>query len=197
MRSVSSSILLPVSIAAAFRVITDLNTIIRLSPFFTLKNIEPPTDGDAQKGDRCRLTIEYYENKMIETYGVEIDRLEIDKLISYNIENGIVRNILYELEPAGEGVQLTQTFELDSENETIIKGTQDELHAWLRSVGKYLKLSESNSPLKRVQKSFMDSIWLRLSISERNIAIIMIKISVLELVLLLVLVLIWNIGMNR
>jgi len=35
----------------------------------------------------------------------------------------------------------------------------------------------------------MDRIWLRLTLSERNIAIIIAKISVLEIVLLLVMVL--------
>ncbi|MBI5634835.1 MAG: SRPBCC family protein [Nitrospirae bacterium] len=196
MRSVSSSIFLPVSANAAFRVITDLSTLIRLSPFFTLKHIEPPTGRSAQKGDRCRLTVEYYENKLIETHGVEIDRLEIDRLISYTIENGAVKNIRYELQPAGAGVQLTQTFELDSENEAIIKGTQDEIAKWLRSVGNYLKLGADNSALKKALKWFMDRVWLRLTLSERTIAIIMIKISVLELVLLLFLVLIWNIGIR-
>jgi hypothetical protein len=196
MRSVSSSIFLPVSIAATFRVITDLNIIIRLSPFFTLKSIEPPTGGVAHKGDRYMLTIEYYENRMTETHGVEIERFEMNSLISYNIGNGVVKNMLYELEPAGAGVQLTQTFELDLDNEAIVKGTQDELHVWLKSVGKYLRLSVGKSPLKRGQKWFMDRVWLRLTLSERNIAMIMLKISVLELVLLLVLVLIWNIWLS-
>lgn len=196
MRSVSSSILLPVSIAAAYRVITDLNTIIRLSPFFTLKHIEPPTGRAAQKGDRCRLTIEYYGNKTIETLGIKIEQLEMDRLISYTIEDSVVKTIRYELEPAAEGVQLTQSFELDSEDETLMKGTQDELHAWLRSVGNYLNLGKDKTPVKRAWKWFMDRVWLRLTLSERNIAIIMIKISILELVLLLVLVLIWNIGIR-
>jgi hypothetical protein len=142
------------------------------------------------------MTIEYYNNKIIETLGVEIERLEMDRLISYTIETGAVKNIMYELEPIATGVQLTQTFELDSENQAILKGTQDELQVWLRSVGRYLKLGKGKSPLKRVQKWFMDRVWLRLTLSERNIAMIMVKISVLELVFLLVLVLIWNIAMR-
>jgi hypothetical protein len=193
MSSVSSRILLPVSTPAAFRVIADLNTIIRLSPFFTLKHIEPTPGRDAQKGDRYSLMLEYYSNRMIGTHAVEIDRLERDRLISYTISSSVIKKILYELEPVGKEVRLTQTFELDLMNETLIKGTQDELHVWLSNVGRYLKLSEAGSPLKRVQKWFMDRIWLRLSVSERNIAMIMVKISILELVLLLVLVLIWNI----
>lgn len=197
MSSVSSRILLPVSVAAAYRVVTDLNTIIRLSPFFTLKHIEPQADREVQKGDRYRLTIEYYGNKMIETHDVEIDRLEMDRLISYTLGNSSVRNIRFELEPVGEGVQLAQTFNLDAENEDIIKGTQDELHMWLSHIGNYLKLSKGNSPLRRAQKWFMDRIWLRLTISERTIAMIMVKISIFELVLLLILVLIWNVWIRR
>lgn len=197
MRSVSSSIVLPVSAAAAFRVLTDLDIIIRLSPFFTLKNIEPPSGGVTQKGDCCRLTIEYYANKMTVTHDVAIERLEMNRLISYDIGNGILTNIAYELEPAGSGIQLTQTFRLNADDEAILKGSQYELHRWLQSVGEYVRLADGTSPLKKVQKMFMDKIWLGLSISERNIAIIMIKISAVELVLLLVLVLIWHIGLSR
>lgn len=197
MRSVSTSILLPVSIEATFRVITDLNTLIRLSPFFTLKHIEPSLGESAQKGSRYKLTIEYYATKMTEILDVQIDKLETNRLISYTIEPGAVRTMQYELEPMGDGVQLTQTFELDSDNEIIVDGTQSELDAWIKSVGNYLKLCGSRSPLKRAWKWFMDRVWLRLSLSERNIALIMVKISVLELALLLILVLIWNIGVLR
>ncbi|MDP2156262.1 MAG: hypothetical protein Q8K68_00960, partial [Nitrospirota bacterium] len=161
--------------------------------FFTLKNIEPPTGKVAQKGDRCKLTIEYYDNKMIETHCVEIDRLDQDSLVSYAFESGVVRSILYKLEPVGEGVRLTQTFDLDTDDEAIIRGTEDELHVWLKGVGNYLKLSGSKSPLKRVQKWFMDRVWLRLTVSEKNIAMVMVKVSAVELGLLLILVLIWNI----
>lgn len=197
MRSVSSSILLPVSITAAYRVITDLTTLIRLSPFFTLKHIEPSLGDSAQKGNRYKLTIEYYATKMTEILDVQVDKLETNRLITYTIEPGAVKNIRYELEPAGEGVQITQTFELESDNETIIEGAQSELAAWLERVENYLKLCGSRSPLKSVWKWFMDRVWLRLSLSERNIALIMVKISVLELALLLILVLIWNIGVLR
>ncbi|MBI5076137.1 MAG: hypothetical protein HZB62_13350 [Nitrospirae bacterium] len=194
MHSISSSILLPVSLAAAFQVITDLKTIIRLSPFFSLKSIEPSSGRVAQIGERLILTIEYYATKNIETHAIEIDRLETNRLISYAIGSGVIRTIRYGLEPVSGGIQLTQTFELDAENESLIKGTQDELDVWLRSVGNYLKISERNSLSKQFQKWFMDSVWLKLTISERTIALIMVKISVLELVLLLILVLIWNTG---
>lgn len=194
MTSVSASILLPVSIAEAFRVITDLKTIIRLSPFFSLKHIEPSLGESAQKGNCYKLTIEYYATKMTEILDVEIEELERDRLISYTIGSPVLRTIRYDLAPSGEGVRITQTFKLDSDNETIIDGTQSELDAWINSIGNYLKLCGSGSPLKSAWKWFMDRVWLKLSLSERNIALIMVKISVLELALLLILVLIWNIG---
>ncbi len=188
---------LPVSLSTAFSVMTDLNTIMRLSPFFTLKHIEPPPGGTVRKGDRYRLSIEYYATKITETHAVEIERLERDRLISYRIDNSILRNIVYEIQPAGAGVQLTQTFELDSADQNLLKGSQDELRVWLNSVSAYMKLAEGDSFRKRIQKFVMDRLWLRLSISERTIAMIMMKISILELVLLLLLVLVWNIWLSR
>lgn len=197
MRRLAEKIVLPVSGETAFRVISDLNTLLRLSPFFTLKKIEASKEGAAQKEGPFNITIEYYEKNILETHPVEVDAYEVNRRISYSIGDGIVKNVIYEIKDDEAGIQLTQTFLLASEDETAVKSAQNELHFWLRSVGEYVKLAEGKSFLKKAQKSFMDRIWLRLTLSERNIAIIMAKISILEIVLLLVIILIWNLGMRR
>jgi hypothetical protein len=56
------------------------------------------------------------------------------------------------------------------------------------------QLASSASLLRRAAKWFMGSVWLRLTLSERNIAIIMTKISILEIALLLVVVMIWRLA---
>lgn len=196
MRSLAEKIVLPVSGETAFRVISDLNTLLRLSPFFTLKKIESSKEGVAQKEGLFKITIEYYEKNISETYPVEVEAYEVNRRISYSIGDGMVKNVIYEINDDETGIQLTQTFLLASEDEAAVKSARNELHFWLRSVGEYVKLAEGKTLFKKAQKSFMDRIWLRLTLSERNIAIIMVKISVLEIVLLLVIVLIWNIGMR-
>lgn len=197
MRALAEKIVLPVSGETAFRVISDLNTLLRLSPFFSLKKIESSKEGASQKEGPFKITIEYYEKDIPETHPVEVDACEVNRRISYSIGDGIVKNVIYEIEDDEAGIQLTQTFLLASEDEAAVKSAQNELHFWLRSVGEYVKLAEGKSFLKRAQKSFMDRIWLRLTLSERNIAIIMAKISVLDIVLLLVMLLIWNLGMRK
>lgn len=194
MQSVSAGISLPVTETTAFSVITDLNTIIRLSPFFTLKDFEPSTTGAVKEGSIYQVKIEYYQKESTETHSIEVEKCEANKQISYKIDNSILKHIIFTLEPDKTGVLLTQRFLLESGDESILKGSQNELNFWLRSIGEYIKLAEGRSHCRRVQKSFMDKVWLRLSLSERKIAIIMAKITVLEIILLLVMVFIWNIA---
>lgn len=120
-----------------------------------------------------------------------LDLLNNEK-ISFRVGNGILKEIIFIVEKSGEGVQLTQQFLLDCEDEAVLKGTRSELHFWLRSIGEYLKLLDGKTLWGRFLKWFMDRVWLKLSLSERKIAIIMTKITILELALLILLVLIWN-----
>ncbi|MFA5810330.1 MAG: SRPBCC family protein [Thermoleophilia bacterium] len=197
MHTLSATITLPLSVETAFRVITDLNTLLRLSPFFTLIKFKSSMGGPLRKGHRYTVTIEYYGNEAVKTHCIEVDAFEMNRSISYRIEEGALKNILYEIVPHEGGIQLTQTFLLQSGDEAVVKGSQSELQFWIKSTGEYLKLTEGKSFFTRLQRRFMDRVWLRLTLSERNIAIIMAKISILEIVLLLVVVLIWNLGMGR
>jgi hypothetical protein len=63
--------------------------------------------------------------------------------------------------------------------------------------GEYLKLAEGKRPDKIVLKWFMDTMWLRLSLSERKIAIILVTFSSAEILLLVVLVIAWNLFILR
>lgn len=196
MESVQASLRLPVSEQTAFGVVSDLNTIVRLSPFFTLRRFESLLKDGPGKGSAYTLTIEYYHREVTETLRVDIDEFEKDRKIVYRVGSDVLREILFTVEPDEAGIQLTQMFQLESEDENIVNGSRNELHYWLRSIGEYVKLAEGGSFRRRLMKSFMDKIWLKLSLSERKIALITVKISILELVFLLVMVVIWNIAVR-
>ncbi|WP_333655597.1 hypothetical protein [Dissulfurispira sp.] len=192
MQSISESINLPVSEVTAFKVLSDLNVILRLSPYWSLKELKPLTEGPVEEGSRYEATIEYYGKEVTETHGLEVIELLSDKKISFKVEEGILKEISFNIEKDSDGIRLAHRFLIDSDDEAILKGTRSELVFWLRSVGEYLKLAEGKTLWKKFFKWFMDRVWLRLTLSERKIAIIVTKISILELVLLLILVLAWN-----
>ena len=193
MHYISESINLPVSEATAFKVLLDLNVILRLSPYWSLKKLKSISDIPIKEGSRCEATIEYYAKEITETHGLEVVEYLQDKKISLKVENGVLKEINFIIEKNDNGIRLTHQFLIDSiEDETVLKGTKNELFYWLRSIGEYLKLAEGKTLRQRFFKWFMDRVWLRLTLSERKIAIIVTKISILELVLLLVLIVIWN-----
>lgn len=193
MHYISESINLPVSEATAFKVLSDLNATLRLSPYWSLKELKSTSGIPIKEGSRYEATIEYYAKEITETHGLEIVEFLQDKKIFFKVENGVLKEINFIIEKNDNGIRLTHQFLIDSiEDETVLKGTKNELFYWLRSIGEYLKLAEGKTLRQRFLKWLMDRAWLRLTLSERKIAIIITKISILELVLLLVLIVIWN-----
>ncbi|MEK6744636.1 MAG: SRPBCC family protein [Nitrospirota bacterium] len=196
MQALTASIQLPVSPETAFRVISDLNTLLRLSPFFTLTQFASTEQGPPKQGTSYTVTLDYYATRRIETHNIRVDAFEPNKAISFAIGDGALKSISCDIERSGGGITLTQTLMLDAADGTVMAGSQNELHLWMRSVGEYLKLAEGRSLLKRLLLRFMDRIWLKLTLSERNIAIIITKISILEIALLLIVVVLWNLAMR-
>lgn len=192
MQYISESINLSVSEATAFKVLSDLNTTLRLSPYWSLKELKSLSDGIVKKGSRYEAIIEYYEKELTEIHELEVNAFLQDKRISFKVKNGVLREINFTIEKNSDGIQLTLQFLIDSEDAAILKGTQTELVFLLRSISEYLKLADGKNLWRRFFKWFMDRIWLKLTLSERKIAIIIIKISILEFILLLVLIIIWN-----
>ena len=192
MQRLSESINLTVSESAAFEVLSNLELILRLSPYWSLKGFKSLSDSPIREGSRSEATIEYYGKEVTETHGLEITEILKNRKISLRVANGVLKELTFVIEKNNEGIRLTHQFLIDSDDEALLKGTQTELRFWLRSIGEYLKIADGKTLWRRFFKWFMDKIWLRLSLSERKIAIIITKISVLELVLLLMLVIIWN-----
>ena len=196
MQAIIESITLPVSPETAFRVASDLNTLLRLSPFFTLTQFALSENGPPQRGTGYMVTLEYYVTGSTAIHRIEVDAFEPNSAVSFAIGEGALKSIRYDIERSEGGIKLTQTLMLEASAETVMAGSQKELNLWMRSVGEYLKLAEGRSLSKRLLLCFMDRIWLKLTLSERNIAIIITKISILEIALLLLLVMAWRMFMN-
>jgi hypothetical protein len=195
MQALTASIELPVSPETSFRVLSDLNTLLRLSPFFTLTQFASSEQGPPRPGTSYAVTLDYHATRRIETLDFVVDTIEPGRAISFAIKEGALRGIRYDIDRYEGGLTLTQTLMLETVDEAVMAGSQNELDLWIRSIGEYLKLAEGRTLLKRVLLCFMDRIWLKLSLSERNIAIITTKISILEIALLLILVMAWRIFM--
>jgi hypothetical protein len=192
MQDLTASIQIPVSPETAFRVISDLNTLLRLSPFFTLTRFAPPDYGPPRPWTSYTVTLDHYATRRIETLDLTVDAIEPGRAISFAIKEGVLRGIRYDIDRSEGGITLTQTLTLEAADATVITGTQNELQHWMRSVGEYMMLADGGSLPRRFLLGFMDRIWLKLTLSERNIALIITKISLLEIALLLVLVLAWR-----
>lgn len=192
MLRISESLDLKVPDESAFPVLSNLDVILRLSPYWSLKEFKSLSDSPVRKGSRYEATLEYYGKEVTETHGLEITEILKNKKISLRVENGVLKELTFIIEKNNEGIRLTHQFFIDSDDEALLKGTQTELRFWLRSIGEYLKIAGGKTLWRRFLKWFMDKIWLRLSLSERKIAIIVTKISILELVLLIILIIIWN-----
>lgn len=192
MQRISESIDLKVSDESAFPVLSNLDVILRLSPYWSLKEFKSLSESPVRKGSRHEATIEYYGKEVTETHGLEITEILENKKISLRVENGVLKELTFLIEKNNEGILLTHQFLIDSDDEALLKETQTELRFWLRSIGEYLKIAGGETLWRRFFKWFMDKIWLRLSLSERKIAIIITKISIFEIVLLIILVIIWN-----
>jgi hypothetical protein len=192
MKYIKESVSLPVSEKLAFQVVSDVDLILRLSPYWSLKKFIPLSAGIPGTGSRFEAVIEHYGKELTESLILEIVEFYKNEKISLKIEEGILKRINFVIESNSEGVRLTHQFLLDSEDESIIKGSEHELYYWLRSIGEYLKLAGGGSFYKKLFRWFMDKVWLRMTLSERKIAIIMVSISIIEIILLLVLSLIWN-----
>ncbi len=197
MQRISESIDLKVSDESAFQVLSDLNVILKLSPYWSLKEFKSLSDSPFREGSRYEATVEYYGKEVTETHGLEITEILKSKKISLRVGNGVLKELTFIIEKNNEGIRLTHQFLIDSDDEALLKGTQTELRFWLRSIGEYLKIAEGKTLWRRFFKWFMDKIWLRLSLPERTIAIIVTKISILELIFLVILVIIWNLFIKQ
>lgn len=195
----SQSVHIAYSAASAFAVLSDIHTILRLSPFWTLTKLTSDAAGppDARRpGDRYQATLEHYATAVTETITLEFREIERNSMISLAVGDSALTEIVFLLERSGDGVLLTQRLSLRPADDAVVEGTRGELASWLKSIAAYISLAAGRSLPKRLMKRFMDRIWLRLTLSERKIAAIITTVSVLELIILLILVLIWNLAMR-
>jgi hypothetical protein len=193
MSHLSESISLPVSEETAYAIVSDLAVLLRLSPYLSLKSLKQMTSGALATGSRYEATIEYYGKGLSEVKSIEVIELAPLKKIVYRLGPGAFKEIAFAIENDGKGIQLRQQCLFESDDPSLISAAQAELSAWLASIGEYLKLAGGMTFGKRIAKYLMDKVWLKLTLPERKIALILIAVSALELFLLILMVLAWNI----
>jgi len=186
MHLLSEHIDLPASPEITHSIVVDLGLILRLSPFWTVKSLTP---GD---GGRYEAVLEQYATKQTSTLYFTKTRTNTNESVVFSVENAPFSEMAFAIEKSGKGMRLVLQLAINSEDAGVLEGTQREISFWLRSIGEYGKLAAGTGARKRAAKWFMDRVWLKLTLSERNIAIIITKISLLELALLLALVLMWR-----
>ena len=185
MQYLTESIDLPSSAATALAVVSDLGLLLRLSPFWTLHALTNGADGQSE------AVLDHYANRTTTACSFTIEASSPQK-VSYHSVNGPFSEMTFHIEPRENGIRFAFDLGVETGDESALRQTRQELASWLRSIGEYIKLSSGATCPKRAAKWFMDRVWLRLTLSERNIALIITAISMLEIGLLLVLVLLWR-----
>jgi hypothetical protein len=188
----SEEVLLPVQAETVFKILSDIEVLLRLSPVFSLKKFKPITSGEFSMGTSYEVVLESYAKRISENHLIKVKEVIPSQQITWHVEGGLLREVSFKVEGTGNGLRLTQQFFYEADNSELITTAPSELSAWLKSIGEYSKLSEKRGVRGRVPKFFMDKVWLRLTLPERKIALIIVGISAIELFLLILLVLAWN-----
>jgi hypothetical protein len=189
----SEDILLPVTEETVYNVLSDLEVLLRLSPFFSLKGFKQITAGALAVGSSFEIVVESYAERISDSNLVKVTEMVPRRKITWEFGHGFRREVSFQVEQTGEkGLRLTQRFLLESDDPDLVRAARLELSSWLRSIGEYLKVSEGKGLWRRSSKVFMDKVWLRLTLPERKIAVIIVAVSAVELFLLGLLVIGWN-----
>ena len=185
---------MPVTAETVYNVISNLEVLLRLSPFFSLKRFRQSTTTALVVGSSYEIVVESYAERISDANTVRVKEMVPGKQITWEFGHGFRREVSFKVETTGgKGICLTQQFLCDSDDPDLVRAARLELSSWLRSVGEYLKISEGRGLWIRSSKYFMDKIWLRLTLPERKIAVIIFTVSIVELFLLVLLVMAWNI----
>jgi hypothetical protein len=144
-------------------------------------------------GISYEVVLESYAKRISENHLIKVKEVIPWQQITWHVEGGLLREVSFKVERTeGSNLRLTQQFFYEADDSGLITTAPSELSAWLKSIGEYSKLSEKRGVRGRVPKFFMDKVWLRLTLPERKIALIIVGISAIELFLLILLVLAWN-----
>ena len=192
MISVSENIVLPVEGPEVFQVITNLEKLLRISPYRSLKSLKAAAGDGAGEGERYEAVLEDYANETSAARTFYAQERVRDRKAVWEVDSGVMKEISLTISERPEGALLTLSCSIACDDRVVIDDARSEIRYWLRSIGEYVKLSAGKGLRPRIFKWFMDRVWLKLALSERNITIIITKITIVEILFLFVLLLVWN-----
>lgn len=191
--AVTTNLQIPEKIA--YNVISNLQLLLKLSPYWDVKSLLPILEPSAQTFNKFEAIIKYYTDDTPKALAIEVDLPQNDKSFSFKmVGNGIEKNVEISLVPNLDGsISISQSYRINPPDEAIAESLSLELKYWHRAIIEYLKLQNGRGIWKKCFRWFMDKVWLNLTLSERKIAIILVKISILEIIILVALVIIWRV----
>ncbi len=194
MNSVSAYTNIQVSEKTANSVISNLQLLLKLSPYWDLKSLLPMIELSAQSSHKFEAIIKYYHEDFPKTLNIEAEQLQERKSFAYKMNGeGIQKTVEISLVNNPDGsIGVTQKYYFDTSDSALIESLSVELKYWHKAIIEYIKLQNGSGIWKRCFRWFMDRIWLNLSLSERKIAIIIIKISIIEIIVLVVFIFAWR-----
>ena len=126
--------------------------VLRLNPSWYIKDIKT--------ADKDVYEITLYDDKTDGDLQIILAIEERNNVINYRINSNVTEFIIHELSPS--------ITELSIEGDFIRK---EDLPYWLKGLKNYIQLEAKQS---RMMKWFLDSLWFRMTPSQRRIALIII-----------------------
>jgi hypothetical protein len=187
----------PLSQAAVFEQLREIETIFRLNPHWTIKDFALSSGKRLEQGGKLAVELEDYAKNTKHSFNATCTVCEPDTTMVLEYSGG--RKLSTTLFVGGlngsSRITLEETYEEDeSEN---LEWHQQKLEFWLRSIVAYLMLLSRTGPRASVTKWFMRRFWIPASPSGRSISLLIFKISLIELGLIVAIIIMWALFMQK
>ncbi len=195
MSSISVYTNLQVPEKTALTVISNLRLLFKLSPHWDLISILPIVDASAQSPCKFGAVIKYYNDDNPKTLIIEAEPIKDNKSFSFKMcGDNACKRVEFFLDNSSKGaIGIAQKYSFDSEDKAIAESFSIELKYWHKAIVEYIKLQDGGGITKKCFRWFMNRIWLDLTLSQRKIAIILIKVSIVEIIALILFIIAWRI----
>ncbi len=190
MGCLSVSTNLHVSVETTYRVISNLQLLLRLSPHWDLISLTP-----VEGNSIFEVVIKLYADNTDKRLLAQVAPSNDFESYAFTLKDTITKKVEFTLKQNHHNsIEITQKYHIENVNDaSILETLSVELKYWHRAIIEYIKLQEGSGLRKVFFRWFMDKIWLRLKLSERKIAIIIAKITILEILVLIMLIIGWRV----
>lgn len=139
-------------LAVVRNILLNPDIVLRLNPSWYVKEIK------AADKDLYALTL--YDDRADETYSIFINIEASEKSINYKINSNKIEFLMDEIKPSVTRISVKGDFFKEAD-----------LPYWLKGLKNYIQLETKQS---RIMKWFFDRFWLRMTPSQRRIAMMVI-----------------------